>query len=405
MDISDLITTSFESFEPDTPISTLVGTFAEPTVRGVVIQDDRYRGIVTRRQLATSHHQPNQRLGSITTNVPRLHPEQDIRRVAQLMVHSDSYLLPVFEDGALIGVVTADEIVSAVSDSLDVVAVDDVWSEQLVTISQDDTFGQAIPRFRDHRIAHLPVVNGEALGILSLYDLVDLRIREMSRSQGGSAGGVDSFGGEISSEAGRARRGGYGAREGELSRILDLPVRDLMVSPVATVEVDGRLDEAVKSMLDIRGSSLVVTADDVPEGIVTITDILRALTWEAPARRSVQIYGIDLLDDTNYDRIVSMIDQFDDNNSDLTVLDAKIHLHEHDETLRGRPLIMARMRVHTDNGMFLGTGEGYGSAHAIREARDVVQRQLLDHKEHARSKKPMDDVERWEKRFGWWLDG
>lgn len=406
MDITDLISQTYESFAPHDPVSTLVGTFADPRVRGVVIADDRYRGVVTRRQLATSHHQPNQRLGTIATNLPRLHPEEDVRRVAQLMVHSDAFLLPVMDDGDLAGVVTADAIVAAVRDSLDAAAVEDVWSEELVTISADDTFGRAVPLFRRHRIAHLPVVEGDtAVGILSLYDLVDLRIREMTRSQGGSGGGIDAFGAAITSEAGRTRRGGYGAREGELARILDLPVTDVMVSPVATLELERTLAEAVDAMDGVGGSSLVVTVDGTPSGIVTITDILEALTWEAPARRAVQVYGIDLLDDIDYDRIVAMVDRLDDLDRDLTVLDAKLHLHEHDETLRGRPLLMARFRLHTDRGLFIGTGEGYGAAHVIREARDVLERRLLDHKEYARSKKSMDDEERWEKRFGWWVTG
>lgn len=406
MDISTLISDSYESFEPNTPISKLVGTFADPAQRGVLVVDDDFEGVVTRRQLGASHHQPNQTLGSIATNVPRLRPDEDVRRVAKLMIDSDSFILPVFEGETLQGVVTADAIIDAVRDSLDVIAVKAIWSEELVSLSPTDTFGKTIPRFREHNIAHLPVVeDGQAVGIVSLYDLVDMRIRSMSKSQGGSPGGSDSTGGQIASEAASSRRGGYGAREGELNRMLDLPVSDVMVSPVATVDVSTSLDEAVEMMQEVGGSSLVVTRDDSPSGIVTITDILRALTIEAPDTRAVQIYGIDLLEDTNYDKIVEMIDNLDARNAELNILDAKIHLHEHDETQRGKPLVLARIRLHTDEGLFIATGEGFGSSHAIREARDVIERRMIDHKEYAQTKKPMDDTERWEKRFGWWLEG
>lgn len=404
MDITTLISTEYESFEPNDTISTLVGTFADPSVRGVIVEDDRYHGVVTRRQLATSHHQPNQRLGSIVTNVPRLHRDEGVRRVAQLMVHSDAFLLPVMDDGSIAGVVTADAIVDAVRDSFTTVDVAAVMSDELVTLSVEDTLGRAIPQFREHGIAHLPVVDTDIVGIVSLYDLVDLRIREMTRSQGGSGAGEDPFGGEIASSTGRSRRGGFGAREGELARMLDLPITDVMASPVATVDVDASLAEAVAAMRHVEGSSVVVTDSETATGIVTITDVLRSLTLAAPKRRAVEVYGIDLLDGMDHDSIVGMIDRLDDRYGDLTVIGAKLHLHEHDETLRGRPLIRARIRLHTDRGMFIGTGEGFGGAHAIREARDVLERRLLDHKEHARTKKPMDDQERWEKRFGWWMD-
>lgn len=187
--------------------------------------------------------------------------------------------------------------------------------------------------------------------------------------------------------------------------MLDVPVADLMVSPVGKVEVDTSLAEAVETMTAVGGSSLVVTVDGSPTGIVTVTDILRSLTIEVQNRRGVQVYGIDLLCRMDYDDIVEMIDTIEGRDHTITVLDAKIHLHEHDESLRGQPLILARMRLHTDQGLFLASGEGYGAAPAIREARDAIARQFVDHKEHGRSKKPMDDQERWEKRFGWWLGG
>lgn len=68
---------------------------------------------------------------------------------------------------------------------------------------------------------------------------------------------------------------------------------------------------------------------------MTETDILESLTWGAEGNRAVQVYGIDLMDDISYDEIVTMIDRFDDTDSSMNVLDAKIHLHEHNETRRG----------------------------------------------------------------------
>jgi ribosome-associated translation inhibitor RaiA len=114
------------------------------------------------------------------------------------------------------------------------------------------------------------------------------------------------------------------------------------------------------------------------------------------------VYGTDLLDDVSYEDVVSMVDKFDDRDSDMAVLDAKIHLHEHDETLRGTPLILARIRLYTDRGLFIASGEGYGANQAINEARDVLERQLRDRKTHGRSKKHPDE-EYWNRRFGWML--
>jgi len=405
MDISDIGPTEYHEFTPDTRVSKLVGVFEDPGVEGVVVRGDEFEGVVTRRQLATSHHQPDEKIGSLVWHVPRIAPDEDVRKVAQLMIDSDSQLLPVFEGDELVGVVTSDEILAAVEPYLDAATVAEAATRDLVTIGPNSTFGEALHVFRDNRITHLPVVEDDtAVGILSLYDVVGLTVRSTEKSQGGSGGdGTDAFGGGMSESSGRSRGGGFGAREGERQRVLDLPVRDVMVSPVRTIHPDETLDTAVEEMFAVDASSLIVTENGEPFGILTKTDVLDSLTWEAGGNRAVQVYGIDYLDDVTYDDVVDMIDTFDDRDHGMTVLDAKIHLHEHDEKLRGTPLLLARIRLYTDRGLFIASGEGYGASHALNETRDALERQIRDEKTYGKSKKHPDE-EFWEKRFGWWLE-
>ncbi|WP_284011532.1 CBS domain-containing protein [Haloarcula pelagica] len=405
MDIQNIVSTDYTELSPETPVSKLVGVFDDPAVKGVVVHGDEFEGVVTRRQLATSHHQPNEKLRSLRWHVPRLAPDEDIRTAARLMLDSDSQLLPVFDGPELIGVVTAEDLLQAVRPFLDAVTVADAYTPEMVTVEPGTSFGTALNVFREHRITHLPVVDGDtAVGILSLYDVTGLTVRATTQSQGGDPGGTDPFGGDIAAGSGRARGGGFGARDGELTRLLDLPVRDLMIEPVRTIQPTATLDVALDAMTEIDASSLLVTDDGSPYGIVTKTDILDSLTWEAGGNRSVQLYGADLLDDIQYEEIVAMIDKFDDRDHDMNILDAKIHMHEHDEKHRGTPLLLARIRLHTDRGLFVASGEGYGASHALNEARDVMERQIRDEKTYGRSKKPRGE-EFWEKRFGWLLEG
>ncbi len=404
MDIANIVSEEYVELSPETTVSKLVGVFEDKNTRGVVVRDDEFEGVITRKQLATSHHQPDEKLRSLVWHVPQLTPDENIRKVAQLMIDSDSQTLPVFDGEELVGVVTVDGVLEAVQSFLDVATVSEAATTDLVTADPDSTFGEALHVFRENRISHLPVVeNDAAVGILSLYDITGFTVRAGSQSQGGDAAGTDSFGGDLSDSAGRTRGGGFGAREGEIARLLDLPVRDLMVSPVETIRPDETLETAVEEMFDINGSSLVVTENGSPYGIVTKTDILDSLTWEAGGNRSVQVYGIDLVDDLSYDEIVAMVEKFDDRDHGMNVLDAKVHLHKHDEKRRGTPLLLARIRLHTDRGLYIASGEGYGARHAVNEARDALERQIRDKKTHGRSKKPRSE-EFWEKRFGWLLE-
>ncbi|ELY44604.1 CBS domain-containing protein [Natronorubrum sulfidifaciens] len=404
MDIEDIVSESYVEFTPDTPVSKLVGTFEDSQTRGVLVRGESFDGVVTRRQLATSHRQPNEKLGSLVWHVPRLTPDEDIRNVAQLMIDSDSQLLPVFEGQELQGIVTVDAILEKVTPFLDAATVSEAATRDLIALDPGSTLGSALNVFRKNRITHLPVVdNGTATGVLSLYDVTDLTVRAEVTSQGGDGAGTDPFGGEISSSAGRSRGGGFGSREGESDRMLDLPIRDLMASPVRTIRPDETLDVAVEEMFAVDASSLVVTENGSPHGILTKTDVLEALTWEAGGNRGVQIYGVDLIDDTTYENIVAMIEAFDDKDHGMNILDAKVHLHEHDEKRRGVPLLLARIRLHTDRGLFMASGEGYGASHALNETREILERQIRDEKTYGRTKKPPGE-EFWEKRFGWLLE-
>ena len=404
MEITDVVSTEYEKLSPDTPVSKLVGTFDDPTVAGVVVYGDSFEGVVTRRQLASSHHQPDQKLESVVWNVPRITPEEDVRRVARLMIDGGTRLLPVFDDDELVGVVTADDVLESVKPFLDAATVGEAYSPDIIAVEPRTSVGEALNVFRENRITHIPVLEDDtAVGILSLYDVMDLTIRDTVRSQGGDAGdtGADTDGTAVSD--GQTRQGGFGAREGELARVIDLPVRDVMVSPVRTIEPDRTLETAVEELFEIGGSSLVVERDGEPTGIVTKTDILDSLTWEADETRAVQVYNSDLLDDVEYDEIVAMIEKFDDRDHGMDILDAKVHLHKHDEKLRGTPLLLARVRLHTNQGLYLASGEGYGASHALNEARDVLERQIRDKKTYGRNKKPRNE-EFWEKRFGWILE-
>lgn len=404
MDIADIVSEDYVALHPETPVSKLAGTFADRSIRGVVVEDDEFRGVVTRRQLTASRHPPDETLASVVWHVPRLGADEDIRTVARLMLEGDSRLLPVFEGQELVGVVTVDDVLRKVQPFLEEATVGDVATRDVISVAPEATFGEALHVLRENRFTHLPVVEGrEPVGILSLYDVTEFAVRSMQQSSGGDADATDAFGGSTAKSAGRSRAGGFGAREGESTRMLDLPVRDLMASPVRTVDPAATLAAAVDAMFEIEASSLVVTPEDEPFGIVTKSDVLDSLTWETEGTRPVQVYGMDLLDDAAYGDVVEMVDGFDDRDGDMRVIDAKVHLQEHDERLRGTPLLLARVRLATDRGLFVASGEGYGAAHALREARDVLERQLRDRKTHGETKKH-PDADYWERRFGWLLE-
>ncbi|MFC6863905.1 CBS domain-containing protein [Halomicroarcula sp. GCM10025817] len=403
MDISEILSPKFTEFDIGTPLSKVAGAFENPELDAVIVTDgDEYRGVVSRRQLASSSNQPSAKVGSQVHHVPTVDRTEDVREVARLMIGSDAKTLPVLDaDDRVIGVVTGDAVLEAVRPFLDAATVDDAYTAELVSATPETTIGKALNMLREAGIAHLPVVDEDDLaGMLSLYDVIEFTTRGGSKSQGGSSGGFGGRGG------GGQNRGGFGAREGDADRMLDLPVRNLMSDAVATVERSAPLDDVVETMFEQEISSLVVTADDTgePIGIITKTDVIEALTWERDDRNAVQVFGLDLLERMDYDDVSALIESMASKYGEMSVIKASIELQEHKEQSRGVPLVLARIRLVTDRGYFTADGEGYGAAHALRLAANAVERQLLKGKTYGQSKKHPDTDEQAQ-LYGWWLGG
>ncbi|WP_436927682.1 CBS domain-containing protein [Halosimplex amylolyticum] len=405
MDIAEIVSTSFTEFDIGTPLSKVAGAFENQELDAVVVTDgDEYRGVVSRRQLASSSNQPSAKVGSQVQHVPAVERTEDVREVARLMIGSDAKTLPVLDDERVYGVVTADAVLAAVRPFLDAATVDEAYSAELISVTPETGIGEALNTLRKSGIAHLPVVeDDEVAGMLSLYDVIEFTTRGGNRSQGGSSG--DNVGG--GGKAAGGSHGGFGAREGESDRMLDLPVRNLMSDAVVTIGRDATLDEVVETMFEQEISSLVVTDGETgePSGIVTKTDVIKALTWERDdGRQPVQVFGLDLLDGMDYDGVSALIESMTSKYGDMQVIKASIELQEHKEQTRGVPLVLARIRLVTDRGYFTADGEGYGASHALRLAANAVERQLLKGKTYGQSKKH-PDAEEQEKLYGWWLGG
>ena len=64
---------------------------------------------------------------------------------------------------------------------------------------------------------------------------------------------------------------------GETFRVPDRPVEELMKSPALEVSSDAPLSEAARLMLKNHVHRVFVTSDDVPKGVVSTRDLMRAV--------------------------------------------------------------------------------------------------------------------------------
>ena len=118
-----------------------------------------------------------------------------------------------------------------------VILLREIMSRQLVTVTSDTPLSEARHLLAEHRIRRLPVIAGRRLvGIVS-----DRDVRSASASHDRT------------------------------------PVAQIMTRNVVTVTSQMRVDEAARIMLDGRFGGLPVVDGGELTGIVTETDLLRAL--------------------------------------------------------------------------------------------------------------------------------
>jgi len=360
MDISTIATDEFVEVVPSERASKIRSIFERERPRGVlVIEDDEVRGVIGQQQLIRSHLEDSTQAHALMRSAPTLAADTDVREVARLLVEGDVKVAPVEDDSSVIGIISIDAILQAVLPNLAAIDVDDIYTTAVTTIDDGAHLGRAINLFREEGISRLPVTDAEdgtLVGILTTVDILDFVTR-------------------------REHRQGRRDRRGDLDRMLDLPVYDLMSAPVEQIAGDATVEEAVGQMFEAGFSGLVVTdAADRVAGIITKTDVLRALSYTEETQMDVQITNMALLETLERSAITEAIRSVAAKYQEMDVLHAHVRFHEHKEKLRGTPLILCKIRLRTSHGQMAGTGEGYGAEHAFRLALDTLERNVLETK-------------------------
>ncbi len=359
MNIADIAVPEYVEVDVDERLAKVRSIFERENPKGIVVTEDgEYVGVVGEKQLLRSRMEDDTKVSVVMKPAPSVDRHEDVRETARLLVEGDVKIAPVYEGEKLYGIVTVDDILRAVLDSLDAITVDQVATEDVIGINEKDRVGQAINRLRENGVSRLPVLNdaGRLTGVVTTNDIVEFVVRDQERQ-------------------------GSGDRAGDIDRMLDLPVYDIMSSPVITASAGETAETIVKRMFENDLSGLVVTPDDddgIVGGIVTKTDVLRALTFTEEESMDVQITNVDLLDTTSREHIVKSIEQVADKYAAMQVMHAHVRFHEHKEKLRGTPLIQCQIRLRTNEGQVAGSGEGYGSEHAFHVALDKLERNVLE---------------------------
>ncbi len=132
----------------------------------------------------------------MTRDIITISPDTSILEAGRLMVDRTIRRLPVVENEALIGIVTYGDVRGAratVTGSLDIwelsyrlskLTIREIMTPNPVTVSPDDTIGQAAQLMLNYMIGGLPVIdhNGRLVGIITESDIFRVVVRHWMHS-------------------------------------------------------------------------------------------------------------------------------------------------------------------------------------------------------------------------------
>jgi CBS domain-containing protein len=112
---------------------------------------------------------------AMTSDVKIANPNQSIRDAARLMAQIDAGVLPVGENGQLVGMITDRDIAirAVAADKGPQTPIRDIMSKEVLYCFEDDDVDDVVQNMADIKVRRLPVLNHEKrlVGILSLGDI------------------------------------------------------------------------------------------------------------------------------------------------------------------------------------------------------------------------------------------
>jgi CBS domain-containing protein len=188
----------------------------------------------------------------MTRNVITVQTDVDAAQIAQLLIEHRFGCVPVVEDRRLLGMITEIDCLRAFVTSTQHggVKIQDVMQSSVLTATPENLVIAVVQQMRERRVRHVPVTEGKQLvGILT-----DRDIRQAAASDEQHMAQYDL-----------------------IYLLQKMAVKRIMTADVHTVSGDASLAEAGQLMLHHKVGCLPVVRDaDILEGIITVTDMLRA---------------------------------------------------------------------------------------------------------------------------------
>ncbi|MEM4566044.1 MAG: CBS domain-containing protein [Archaeoglobaceae archaeon] len=329
-------------------------------ILGVVREKDLIRGRALKNPHETKVRSLLVRTGAISRE------DLSAEKVAKRFIE-DATPFVLVKIGEKNGVIYINDFIKFIKDHFEKVKVREVMNEDFVTVRRFDTVAKALSLMKKSGADRVVVVDehGKTIGVLTGKDVIDRVIAPRKR----------------------ARMGDF---SGEKDKTLSIMVESVMSSPPICVKPMDSVADVIDLMAENRISSVVVESDGIPEGLVMKRDILEYfLKLQERKELAVQFVLQNVeFDDFDRNAILEDVEKFMRKFSDfLGNTSVYVYLRRQRVHYRNLPLITAKVKVWSDRGMFIASGESWGIEFALHVALEKLEREVQKEKELSEERK------------------
>jgi len=286
--VSDFMSTDLVTGAPDDTIGDILGKMKSKDIHEIpILERKKVAGVVTMRELMRRRNlPPATKVSTVMQVPPEITPETPLPEAAEKMISAGFRAIPVVKGKTLVGIISRSDIVRALVETkaLEGVIARDFMTPNPQAVGEDETVEQAVQLMRSLGERTIPVVDKHRhlKGVIGMKDVADLFARPKVREQ-------------------------YGEHAGREEKIV-IEVKSVMRSPPVTAGPEADVHRTAELMAKNRISSVIVTENDEPVGIITTQDLMQFLAGLREREQLfVEVSGLEDEPPETYDEIYDVI--------------------------------------------------------------------------------------------------
>ncbi|MBI2084974.1 MAG: CBS domain-containing protein [Candidatus Aenigmarchaeota archaeon] len=268
MKAEDVMTANPVTIDHSATVSDAINLVKENRVHElVVVRDNKPVGMLSPRALIERSVKLEEKISKLMFVSPTLQKKDDISRIVEIFMLSGSRDLPVLDGNELAGIVSEMDVLATVGNGR---KARDVMRPIKYLSKIGESANDARKKIINHKINRLPVLdnNGKLAGILSTVDLLDFVLPTSAWRKG-----------ERKGETTNEKSG-------------NVKIESIMQDKVYCVEPDESLNDVIVNMKDKGISSVVVTENQKPVGIITPKCILSLMMPVSESLTNLVVTGL-----------------------------------------------------------------------------------------------------------------